>query len=411
MKNIKKYIRFVLCFIAITQVYADNDVHTGDVSGIDFSKESHADSVWVGVTAIDTTFSKKEYYDQETGTVLGPTNTNYTNADFSRANLADSVFQHAILTNAKFNDAIINGVNFSSSDITKEQFYSTASYKSGNLSRVGLYTGDYVGWDFSGKNMQNVSFKGSNIENSNFTGTDLRGSNEFNEYYTYDESTGLGSSIYGYYKIITKNTILSDGKIKDFQMKSASDSLVVRKYEEDYYYHDGQKYVSQTGDISVKISEADAEISGGAKLSLECGASFEITNGKTLTVASDGLVFISTDLDNSTTFKVEDASGLSFEDGAILTINLEFDASATAAGFYTFTVLSYADGSAISGLDSFIKNKTLLLTVNGKTFNENWEYTIENNQMLITANVPEPSFFAAILAVLVLGFAAYRRRR
>ena len=42
----KKLITYVFATIAATALlFADNDVHTGELSG-DYSKESHVDSVW-----------------------------------------------------------------------------------------------------------------------------------------------------------------------------------------------------------------------------------------------------------------------------------------------------------------------------------------------------------------------------
>lgn len=150
-------------------------------------------------------------------------------------------------------------------------------------------------------------------------------------------------------------------------------------------------------------------ISGGAKLTLEQGAFLEVVNGKTLTVASDGLIQIDTDLSGSTIFNVNSSSGLVFEDGAILTVNIVDDIMTSDA--YTFAVISFEDDSRIAGFNNFIKDETLFLTVNGEKFNGAWNYAVKGNDLSISINVPEPATYTAIFGALALGFVAYRRRK
>lgn len=451
MKN--KIKLFTIFLFGITVAFADNEVFDRqDVSGKDFSSGSYANSSWKGCIATGTIFSS---YDYSSSTL---SYTNYTNADFSNANLTNADFNSAILTNANFTGAIligahfgswdtptnlstvnftnakingasfkdseglsasqvettwsyknkdftdvavhadissldltdfnITGANFNDTNLRKEQLYSTANYKNKNLSGVGFYTGNYSGWNFVGQNLQNTSWKLSNYDNADVSFADLRGAH-------CDDPDPASKGIF-----ITKNTIMDDGVIKDFSMKSASDSFSIRKYVAREYYPER---------VSAKISENDVSISGGAKLTLEQGASFEVANGKTLTVASDGSMQIDADFSNSTIFKIGSNSGLNFENGAILTVNIVDDI--TVSDTFIITVLSFEDDSRITSLDSFVKDETLFLTIKGEKFNGAWDYSINGNALLISMQVPEPATVAAIFGALALGSAVYRKRR
>ena len=264
-----------------------------------------------------------------------------------------------------------------------------ANYKNKNLRNVGFYTGDYSGWNFVGQNLQNTSWKGSIITNADATGADLRGAS-----FPSGDYTG---------EFITKNTIMSDGVIKNFSMKSSADSLIIREHVPEYSEYGGDYQ------ISAKISEADSTISGGAQLSLEQGAKLEITNGKTLTLASDGKLVIQTDIDSSTTFSIDSLAGLNIDKGGELTVDIvgEFNLNDCKA----FTLIDWNIDSKIVGLSDFIKDETLFLTLNGKDYIGEWSYLIENNQFIITmGQVPEPAVNALIFA-LIAAFFVYKKRK
>ena len=64
---------------------------------------------------------------------------------------------------------MISGKTFlEGQDLTKEQFYSTASYKSGDLSGILLWENDLGGWDFGGKNLTDMDFKDAVLTGANF---------------------------------------------------------------------------------------------------------------------------------------------------------------------------------------------------------------------------------------------------
>lgn len=315
------------------------------------------------------------------------TNANISLSNFSYTNLKDAILSGANLSGVDFTGANIRGADLTSTvsnGFTEAQLKQTMSFQMGDLRGVMFDYNNISKWDLSGQKLQHASFFATRITNVNFTGADLRGA---------EMSATAGSPIY-------KNTIMVDGTIKNFSMISEEDTLKIHKY----------KPLDEGGImISAKVSEADASISGGAKLTLEQGVFFEVANGKTLTVASDGLIQIDTDLSGSTIFNVNSNSGLVFEDGSTLTVNIVDNIITSDA--YTFAVISFEDDSRIAGLNNFVKDETLFLTVNGEKFNGAWGYAIKGNELSISINVPEPATYAAIFGAIALGFAAYRRRK
>lgn len=364
----------------------------------------------------------------------------FTNANFTNANLSKvegeyvyAFFSFAIFTNADFTNSIINGrsfkdtigfttqqfestlsfknkdlsyispcidissldltdfnisgTNFSDTNLRAEQLYSTANYKNKNLRNVGFYTGDYSGWNFVGQNLQNTHWKKSIITNADATGADLRGAS-----FPFGDYTG---------EFITKNTIMSDGVIQNFSMKSGADSLIIREHVPEHpEYGDYQ--------ISAKIAE-DADISGGARLALEEGAKLEVLSGQTLTVASSGILAIHTDAATSTTVTVDSSAALVFENGAVLEININCDE--ISHDVLRIAVMDFDDGARIAGLDALVKGETVLLNVNGSEWLGEWDYALENSQILITVAIPEPAVCAAAIGAVGLLFAALRKRR
>ena len=469
MKN--KLILTQILFTALaTSLFADNDHHDGqNVSGRNFSSSSHVNSSWIGCTAIGTIFS-----DSLSVPPYG-TNTNYTGANFTNANLTNASLHSGNFTNANFTNAILNkiglatltganftnatingasfkdstgftttqlvstasyqnkdlsyiainngidisglnltdfnitGTNFSGSNLLSTQLYSTANYKNKNLYGVGFYTGNYSGWNFVGQNMQNTRWKKSNIEGADASYADLRGAGGM--------SNASGAPIY-------KNTIMSDGKIQNFSMTSSNDNFSIRKYvprsEPEYSYTGPMISAKFAEDASVsggamltsaKFAE-DASVSGGAMLTLEQGAEVEVVDNATLSFGADSSLLINTDKDGSTIFSVESGAGLTFVNGATLTVNIIDADSALNVDGYKFAVMNWNDDSRVTGLNDFVIDTTLFLTLNGINYDKAWSYYIKDNQMFIEAGqVPEPATYAALLGALALGFAAWRKRK
>ena len=501
----KKYIT-ILSVLAAGAVFADNEIFTGDQSGKSFLGESHRNSVWDGVTARGTEFSR---YTREYDTTY---NSDYTNASFRNADLTNASFAGATINDIDVTDAIIKGASFryakmndmailtktksykdkdlsgvdlnvNYSKITKtciydfsgfnltgarlcanlynpdtpnytnpdgifkyddaiilgatmhkiafrkEQLCSTKSYKDKMLDGITVSETNFANIDFRGVSLKNTTFEGMNFSNANFSNANLSGA----KISGFDQSASRYAEVYSLKNAVFfnadltnaelsagilenvdfrganmtntkigksvsyKNTIMSDGVIKNFKADPASD-IYIRKYTP-----------TENGEIiSAKIAEEDATLNG-SRLMLGQGAFFEITNGKTLTLANSSEIQIDTDLGGSTIFKVDGNAGLTFEHGAKLTVNLIGDISEEDA--YTFTAMTFENDARIAGLENLLKDGNLFLTVLGKKFNGSWDYAIKGNNLLISINVPEPATVAAIFGAVALAFAVYRRRK
>ena len=301
--------------------------------------------------------------------------------------LSAANFASAILTDADFTDAIIFGVKLSNTTdkgFTKEQLYSTASYANKNLRSINLSGNDLSNWNFSGQNLQNANFESVSLKNTNMTSADLRGANL---------SDITGTPIY-------KNTIMTDGRIENFSMTSADDSLLIRKYEP----------VNSGGALRSAKLDTSSTISGGAILTLERGADFEVTNNSTLSVAQGSGISINTDASSSTSFSILDGSSLIFEDGAILEVNIEGITDANTN--LSFIIFDWQDDATFENISEFVEDENLILSVNGEKFDGDWNYNIDNNKFIINiSQVPEPAAYAAIFGALALFIGIRRGKR
>ena len=210
MKNktiTRKYLILPLV-LAGTIAFADNDIHTGELSG-DYSGESHIDSVW------ENTYVKDGEKVIFSGSSRLSVSTNYTRANFTRASLTSARFDGAILTDANFTganltsasfhslrlyegtfteftatltgadftDAIIKGANFwntVSRGFTESQLKSTNSYKEKDLSGIELGSNDLSEWDFGGQNLNSANFSGATLTGADFTDAIIKGTKFWN---------------------------------------------------------------------------------------------------------------------------------------------------------------------------------------------------------------------------------------
>lgn len=326
-------------------------------------------------------------------------NSNFTNSSFKDADLTDITFEKSDLSGADFTNAVLSGATFSESKIdgaiikgadlstttqngfTKELLYSTKSYQTGDLSGVWFDYNNISNWDFSGQNLQNASFFASRLTNADMSKADLRGA----------EMTAIsGAPVY-------KNTIMSDGIIRNFSMTSAGDSFSIRRYEPD---GEGGAMISAKLDTS-------STISGGAVLTIESGAEFEVVSGAVLSVGAGSGIAINASLGDAAVFNVEDGAGLAFLGGSFLEVNVLGDFN----GAMRFDVIDFADVARISGVENLKKGETFILKLNGETFGGEWDFILGDGALTVVLGaVPEPATCAAVFAVLALGCAALRRR-
>ncbi|NOZ41382.1 MAG: pentapeptide repeat-containing protein [Planctomycetes bacterium] len=99
------------------------------------------------------------------------------NANLRQANLSKADFNRATLTDADLTGAKILGTNFAnttSNGFTESQLYSTASYRSQNLSGIGMFANNLNGWNFAGQNLTNAIFDRATLTNTDLTGAEVR---------------------------------------------------------------------------------------------------------------------------------------------------------------------------------------------------------------------------------------------
>ena len=262
---------------------------------------------------------------------------------------------------------------------TEAQLKTTTSYKEKDLSGINLSSNDLSGWDFSEQNLTSANFYDTTLTNADFTSTDLRGATLTNI---------DGTPIY-------KNTIMTDGVIKNFSITSAADNLTIHKYTP----------ATSGGEIiSAKVSESHATVSGGATLKLDTGAQLDIVNKKMLIIAQDGALIIDTSISDPTQIYVESLAGL-LVIGSNFTVNITESLLDNVE--YKFDLISFEDGANID-----IPEECVSLTVMGETFNGTWSCVKgENTFSIIATQVPEPATVAAIFGALALALAVYKRKK
>ena len=204
-----------------------------------------------------------------------------------------------------------------------------------------------------------------------------------------------------------KNTIMADGVIRNFSMTSAEDSAVIVKHtNKTASLSRTARGFSTYNGISAKISEADAVISGGAKLTIDDGALLEVVDGKSLSVDDGGALEFNIGEDY-TGAMLSLESGTSFVlDGGEIIINLSN--LFVESGVYTFELIDALYGSFI-GCDSLIKDGNIKLFVDGQAYSGEWSFVADASGLSVS--VPEPSAYAAVFGALALAFVIYRKRR
>ena len=144
-------------------------------------------------------------------------------------------------------------------------------------------------------------------------------------------------------------------------------------------------------------------MSDNSVLNLKEGAMLEIADNAEFTIGEGASIILNTDKDSSTNMRVTRNSVLTFEKGSILEINLECDVATQDT--LQIVLMDFERGSLLEGLDAFVKDETIFLNVNGSKWLGEWDYALENNQMILSVAIPEPSAFAAIFGALALGLA------
>ncbi|MCO6043601.1 pentapeptide repeat-containing protein [Aeoliella sp. ICT_H6.2] len=125
--------------ISVTQLYSTASYQSGDLTGIDLRENDLA------------------------------------GCDFRGINLTDANLTGATLTGIDFTDAIVSGTTHGGGNnaISAAQLYSTASYKTGDLSGVRFTNSDLGGWNLEGQNLRQSSIVGADLAEANMTKVNL----------------------------------------------------------------------------------------------------------------------------------------------------------------------------------------------------------------------------------------------
>lgn len=371
----KKYLIVLQIFITAF-AFANKDFSYQDLSGKDFSNQDLTGANFEGANLTNTNFY----------------GANLTNATFNPSFFDD--IKYFSLENADFTDAIIKGAYFfgfsdfqqiedfpyseKKASLTLEQLYSTASYKNKDLGGDRNYT------IFMGQYFSNVNFEGFNLKNIDFRYCDFTNANFNNA--IINGAMFLGCKI-------TAEQLYSTISYKN---KDLSNVYLTRHYE-DYSTLDlSQQSLSNStldGCRNIILSDTIFENTQLWNCRVSLGKSSIILNMK----------------DNNTpAIRITDgeSSYFNLSDGKLI-INLtdEF-----VLNDKEINVMSWNDGSTITGFDKLVKGENLILKQNGVEFNDDfWSFEVRSDGLYIS--VPEPSTYAVVIGAIALAFAVYRRRK
>lgn len=440
-----------------------DQMHSGSVNGSNFANTSISNSSFRGnVNRTDftnTTLDNVEF----SGLVYQSDFTNATLNNVSFKSLIETDLTDAIIENVTFSI----DENFEREWLYSTKSYKDKNLIGITLLGTASHYIDLKGWDFEGQHFINAkllyvtyigNLKNAIIHNSEIIFAPISYDEAHNEGLFdifYHENLDLrGTSILTYWpaggaggtpklkqdSIVGQNIIKRNGEIFNFQMNNSEFSI--------------HKYIPASEDgemISAKLTE-DAAMSGNSVLNLEEdailqiydvgsfimsdnstlnlekgsilqirnlrrkfimsdnsvlnlkeGAMLEIADNAEFTIGEGASIILNTDKDSSTNMRVTRNSVLTFEKGSILEINLECDVATQDT--LQIVLMDFERGSLLEGLDAFVKDETIFLNVNGSKWLGEWDYALENNQMILSVAIPEPSAFAAIFGALALGLA------
>ncbi len=160
------------------------DFSNQGLAGATFSQANLTDAIIKGAGLSDTTdkgftaaqlYSSASYQNNDLkGIHLG--SNDLTGWDFSGQDLSEASFSLSNLSEADFTDAIVAGAYLTASPnnngLTATQLYSTKSYQTGDLTGID-FSGEYIGWDFSGQNLSGAGFDYANLNQADFSHANL----------------------------------------------------------------------------------------------------------------------------------------------------------------------------------------------------------------------------------------------
>lgn len=246
-------------------------------------------------------------------------------------------------------------LDYSGQDVSREWWSSwSGDFKDANFTdATAIYTTfagtiDLSGSNFTRANCQGASFGSAvTMDGADFTSADLRG------------SSGVKES-----DVVLKNTIMSDGSIRNFSMNSSSDKLVI--------------YDTTSVRIDVILDSMDYSISGGASVVFRLSESYSQDDD-----VPPGFG----------TIKGTSGSSITFSEGSSIILDFR-DAEVEFGEFVLFDTSTIT----LSGLEnvelSVLSNDAEIIS----------GLSLSENGTVVVSSVPEPSTYAALLGIFALSF-------
>lgn len=261
-----------------------------------------------------------------------------------------------------YTSALYAALDYSGQDVSREWWSSwSGDFKDANFTDATvIYTTfagtiDLSGSNFTCANCQGASFGSSvTMTGANFTSADLRG------------SSGVKES-----DVVLKNTIMSDGSIRNFSMDSDSDKLVI--------------YDTTSVGIDVTLNSIDYSISGGASVVFRLSESYSQDDD-----VPPGFG----------TIKGTSGASITFDEGSSVILDF-MDAEVEFGEFVLFDT----DTITLSGLE----NVEVSVLSNGAEIISG--LSLSENGTIVVSSVPEPSTYAALLGILALSFAIRYKKK
>ncbi len=154
-------------------------------------------------------------------------------------------------------------------------------------------------------------------------------------------------------------------------------------------------------------------IADGANVTLEKGVTFDLQRGVAMSVGSDSILKLETNLSEATVITVHSGASITFDVTAKLIIDVSTTETTAMLSSRDALLCDVAKIAIIRAEDEIgiggIENVELLL--NGSVFNGDWSTSVEGNSLYLTMAIPEPSMFGLLSGLGALTLVVSRRRR
>jgi uncharacterized protein YjbI with pentapeptide repeats len=156
------------------------DFTNAEIRGASFGRTVYGGNIPRGVGITPAQLYSTASYQARDLTGIDLTGNDLSGANFAGQNLTQVHFGVTNLTRADFTDSQIRGASFfvgcgraCGTGITSAQLYSTASYRAGDLTGIGLFYHNLSGLSFSGQNLTDAHFHGAILRRTDFREANL----------------------------------------------------------------------------------------------------------------------------------------------------------------------------------------------------------------------------------------------